>query len=106
MLKKVFLSSLFSAVLITSAGASETLKSNNQFIDLMECMKNAPFDKTSIKGANLQQVVLISVLENLTNQKAPSIEELDVDYSNVHQLVEKHCPKELDELKQLIVKAN
>ena len=105
MIKKTFLSSLCSAVLINSAGAAEASKSNNQFIELMECMENTPFDKTSIKDVSLQQIVLISVLENLTNQKAPSIKGVDVDYSNVYQLIEKHCPNELNELKQLEIKA-
>ena len=105
MFKKVFLSWMFSAVLISSAGATEASKSNNQFLDLVECMKNAPIDKTSIKGVSHQQIVLISVLENLTNQKVPAIDGIDIDYSKVYELVVKHCPNELNVLNQFVDKA-
>ena len=68
-------------------------------------MDNAPIDKTPFSGISLQQIVLISVLEKLTQQKAPSIEGVDVDYSSEYQLVGEYCPNELNVLKKLAVEA-
>lgn len=52
------------------------------------------------KGVSYKQIVLNSVLENLTKQKLPSVSGLEVDYSKVYELVVKRCPKELEIVKK------
>lgn len=104
MLKKILLLSLVSTTLINTASANEDLASNSEFIELMECINNSPINKTSINGVSLNQAVLVSVLQKPTKQKSASLDGIDIDYSGVYQMIVKHCPNELNKVKQLMVK--
>jgi hypothetical protein len=101
MFKKVLLvSSFFGLVFANPSIAIEDTIADNVFINLLKCMENAPLDQEDYKGVSYQQIVLNSVLENLTKQKIPSVSGLEVDYSKVYELVVKYCPKELEVVKK------
>ncbi len=74
----------------------------NSFKALLECMKTVPMDVSKFKGVGSSQVVLLSVLEGITQSKA-SIKDLGVDYSEIYKLVETNCPKELEIVKKFSV---
>jgi hypothetical protein len=102
MFKKVLLISSFVGLVFANPSiATEDTIPDNVFINLMECMENAPLDQENYKGVSYKQIVLNSVLENLTKQKLPSVSGLEVDYSKVYELVVKYCPKELEIVKKI-----
>ncbi|NQZ79700.1 MAG: hypothetical protein HRT52_01675 [Colwellia sp.] len=91
---------------ITISLLSSTVKadskdvSENSFKTLLECMKTVPIDVKKYKGVGSSQIVLLSVLKNIT-QSSASIKDLDIDYSEIYKLVESSCPKELNVVKKL-----
>jgi hypothetical protein len=76
--------------------------SDNSFKELLRCMEAVPLDAEKYKGIGSQQIILLSVLENITNTSA-SINELNINYSEIYKLVQNNCPKELEVVKKLSV---
>ena len=82
--------------------AENDLIPENNFKKILKCMESVPLDAEKYKGIGSQQVVLLSVLEHITHKKA-SIKGLNIDYSEIYDLVQSNCPKELEILKKLSV---
>lgn len=100
MLSKYFGFCLVAGLLFSKAvEADNKVTPENSFKALMECMKNVPVDVSKFKEVGSSQVVLLSVLKEITQSKA-SIKGLAVDYKEIYELVEANCPKELQIIKE------
>ena len=101
MFKYVLLISTAAALVFANSSiATEKSISEDLFNNVIKCMENTPLSQMDFKGASYQQIVLISVLENLTKDNTPSISGLNVDYSDVYQSIAKHCPEALEAVKK------
>ena len=93
---------LFSTGLV----AQDELKAETSFSELLKCMKTISIDEKKYNGISSQQILLLSVLKNFTNNSS-EVKQLgldgnqDIDYSRLYKLVSSHCPKELAILKEL-----
>jgi len=93
---------LFSTVSI----AQDEVKVETSFREFLECIKTIPIDAKKYQGISSQQILLLSVLKNLTNDsnevKQLGLDgNLDIDYLKLYKLVASHCPKELAIIKTL-----
>jgi hypothetical protein len=103
MLNKRLVTFSITILLLSSAVKADNKQvSENSFKALLECMKTVPIDVTKFKGVGSSQVVLLSVLEEITQGNA-SIKDLDVDDSKIYKLVESSCAKELEQVKKFSV---
>ena len=93
-----------SLVFANSSVATEKPVSENLFQNVIKCMENTPLAQKDYQGVSYQQIVLTSVLENLTKDKASTVSGLNVDYSEVYQSIVKHCPEELEAVKKQVNK--
>ena len=93
---------LFSTVSI----AQNEVKVETSFNELLECMKTIPLDPKKYQGNSSQQILLLSVLKNFTNDSNEVKQlglggDLNIDYPKLYKLVSSHCPKELAIIKKL-----
>lgn len=67
------------------------------FNELMACIKKVPLDAEQYKGVSSQQVLLLAVIKNI-NHDSKAIEDIgiDINFSELYQLVKISCPKELE----------
>lgn len=69
-------------------------------------MKTISIDENKYKGISAQQLLLLSVLKNFTNN-SDEVKTLglnfnsDVDFDSLYKLVKSHCSNELEILKKL-----
>ncbi len=103
MLNKCLVVFLITISLLSSAVKADNEQvTENGFKSLLDCMKTIPIDVTEFNGVSSSQVVLLSVLEEITQSKS-STKGLEVDYSKVYKLIESNCPKELEKVKRFSV---
>ena len=86
----------------SSPRADDKELAEQSFTNLYECMKNIQLDDDKYKGISSQQVLLVSVLKNITNDKT-KIKDLgfDIDHSKLFKLVKSSCSSELAEVEKL-----
>lgn len=104
--KYSFIFIIYTLLHSTVSTAQGDVNVETKFNELLECMKTIPIDANKYKGISSQQILLLSVLKNLTNDsnevKALGLDNnLDIDYSKMYKLVNSHCSKELAIIKKL-----
>jgi len=81
--------------------ASEKEIAETGFKNLMDCIKNVPLDAEKYKGVGSQQILLLAVLKSINNDSKP-IENIDIDFPELYQLVKSSCPTELEQVEKLV----
>jgi hypothetical protein len=82
--------------------AGERERAEQSFNKLLTCMNSIHLDDEKYKGVSPQQILFVSVLKNITNDKTEAkVLDFDINHSKLYQLVKSGCPTALAEVEML-----
>ena len=88
-------------LLSSSVNATQTENVESTLNALITCMQTITFDEKTLEKEGSQQMALLSVLNNITQDNSTAVENLKSDYSDVYEQVESQCADEIEAIKTL-----
>jgi len=88
-------------LLSTSVNAAQIENLESSLNALTTCMQTITFDEKTLEKVGSQQVALLSILNNITQDNSAAMENLKSDYSDLYKQVKSKCGNEIEAIKTL-----